>query len=59
MFRCEPLLQIIGSVYARLLPDAFSTSAGIVAMLGMGPALHYEFYPRSAIHRFQFDAGFR
>ncbi|KAL4458444.1 hypothetical protein ABPG75_013309 [Micractinium tetrahymenae] len=51
--------KIIGSVYARLLPDAFSTSAGIVAMLGMGPALHYEFYPRSAIHRFPFDAGFR
>ncbi|KAL4422137.1 hypothetical protein ABPG77_006826 [Micractinium sp. CCAP 211/92] len=27
---------------------------------GHGPRLlHYEFYPRSAIHRFQFEAGFR
>ncbi|PSC68341.1 Photosystem I reaction center subunit chloroplastic [Micractinium conductrix] len=52
--------RVIGSLYARLLPDAMSTSAGIVQMLQLNMALKYEIYPFARFaHRFPFESGFR
>lgn len=36
-----PGLQVVSSLYARLIPDAMATNAQIFAMLQLNVALHY------------------
>lgn len=49
----------MGTSYARLLPSALEANRSIVAMLQLSLALHYEWAPFQAQHRFPFEPAFR